>query len=237
MRTLLLFVAAALLAMVVSGCTVIGFGIGAAVDHHHARPRHATWQDTETIPRGSAVHVTLTSDSIVQGEFTGLRTLPEKSYVSIYDSVRAILSERCALPKLGDTVTVVPKGWHSYWALFYGFGALTVDLRQPEQKTPSYMSFHAVTELQDIQGRPYDMTCLRTLMAARALPTGQRFEVLSDQQSTSVPLEHIRDIFALPRRSHYWVLGGVMGLAVDAAVVALIVHGLEEHPLLSMGAY
>ena len=129
--------------MLFSGCTAIGIGIGAVVDHHHARPRQATWENAQKIPRGSFVRVTLTSDSTLRGEFIGWRTLP----------------------------------------------------------------------------------------------TGRQFVVQSEGRTTAVPLAQIRDIFAMPRRSHYWILGGFVGLAVDAAVVATMVHNLEHEGLVNIGAY
>lgn len=137
MRTLVFLLIAGLLCMLTFGCTVIGVGIGAAVDRHHERPRHVTREYAHTIPSGSDVRVTLTSDSILHGKFTG-------------------------------------------W---------------------------------------------------RSLPTGRAFVVQSEGQTTAVPLEQIREIFAMPRRSNYGVLGGVIGFAADAAVVAALAHQFNKHPM------
>ena len=143
MRVCFLFLCAALLTLLFSGCTVIGVGIGAAVDHHHARFRHVTQQDAHTIPACSAVRITLTTDSTLNGEFSGWHTLADE----------------------------------------------------------------------------------------------KRFMVQSGERTIAVPLAHIREIFAMPKRSHYWILGGAIGLAVDAVLVTIIVQNMKEEGLVEIGAY
>jgi hypothetical protein len=143
MRTFLLLLTVALLCWLLSGCTVIGLGIGAAVDHHVDRPRYTTSENAQNIPPGSAVRVTLTSGDTLRGKFIGLRTLSAE----------------------------------------------------------------------------------------------QQFMMQSNRQTVGIPLENIQRIYASPRRTYYWGLGAVIGLAVDAALVTVIAHNLKHEGLVTIGAY
>jgi hypothetical protein len=224
MRISLLLLTAALLGMQLSGCTAIGIGVGAAVDHHHAKPQYATWETAHTIPCGRAVQVTLTSGDTLYGRFTGLRALPPDSYRCAYDSARILLAGESVLPQLGDTVMVVRESGWRHRSLFHGLGPMALDMRLLCDTSACFVPLRAVARLQDIQGTPYDLTRLSTLMSARLLPTEQQFVVQSDMQTVGIPLEHIQEIYAPPHHTYYWALGGVIGLAVDAAVVAAAVH-------------
>lgn len=224
MKTYHVCVLLALSSMLTCGCaaTAIGVGIGAIVDHHHGRTRQATWKDSHKIPRRSHVFITLTSDSTLSGEFTELRALSRECYGSVYDSVRAALGDS-VLPALGDTVGVVREGLGLYHRLFHGFGVSALDLRQAADTAASYVPLPAVTELQDFHGRPYDLTRIRSLMAARALPVGKEFVVESDMETLCIRLEQIRAISAQPRPSHYRLLGGAIGLVADVAIWTAII--------------
>jgi hypothetical protein len=227
--------------MLTCGCaaTAIGVGVGAIVDHHHGRTRQATWEDPEQIPRGSYASVALTSDSTVHGEFIGLRTLSSESYRRAYDSVRAAIGAADVLPGLGDTVGITDEGGQFCHRLFHGFGALTMDLRQPDVNTLSYLPLRTVGALQDFHGRRYDLSRVRSLMASRALPTGKEVVVVSDVQTLAIPLEHVRTISAQPRKTHYWLLGGAAGLFVDLAIWTAIISranfDLDISPSLGSG--
>jgi len=229
MRTIILLLTAALLGMQFSGCTAIGIGVGAAVDHHNAKPQYATWETAHTIPCGRAVQVTLTSGDTLYGRFTGLRTLPPDSYRCAYVSARKLLASDSVLPQPGDTVMVVHESGWRHRSLFHGLGPMALDMRLLCDTSACFVPLRAVARLQDIQGTPYDLTRLSALMSARLLPTEQQFVVQSHVQTTGIPLEHIREIYAPPHRTSYWILGGVIGLAVDAAVVAAAAHAWNNH--------
>jgi len=229
MKARIACLAIALFSTLLSGCTVIGLGVGVAVDHRNARDRRVSWDGARSVPRGRDVEVTLTSGDTLRGKFTGLRALPPDSYRIAYDSARILLAGDSVLPQLGDTVMVVHESGWRHRSLFHGLGPMALDMRLLCDTSARFVPLRAVARLQDIQGTPYDLTRLSALMSARLLPTEQQFVVQSHVQTTGIPLEHIREIYAPPHRTSYWILGGVIGLAVDAAVVAAAAHAWNNH--------
>jgi hypothetical protein len=80
--------------------------------------------------------------------------------------------------------------------------------------------------LQDRNGKSYDLTRLRALASARALPSDREFTLESAGQTRRIPLEQIQEVYAPPQHTNNWVLGGVIGLAIDAAIVAVLVSSI-----------
>ena len=122
-------------------------------------------------------------------------------------------------------------------AIGVGIGAAVDHHRvRPRHVTSEYA--HTIPAGSDVRVNLIsDSTLHGRFTGWRTLDGGKEFAVQSAERTTAVPLENIRDIFAMPGRSHYWALGGVIGLAVDAALVTVAVKNLEEHSLVAIGAY
>jgi hypothetical protein len=229
MRTFFFLLTAALLGMLFSGCTAIGLGIGAAADLRNAQAHRVSGTDTTSVPRGRDVEVALTSGDTLRGKFAGFRARPADSYRCAYDSVRMLLAGDSVLPGIGETVSVItPKG-RSVSGLFRGLDAGTLAVYRPDDDSTAYLPLSSAAQLRNRDGYSYDLTLLRALVSARSLPSGREFVLQSGGRTCCVPLEHIQEIYAPPHRTSYWILGGVIGLAVDAAVVAVALHKWQYH--------
>jgi hypothetical protein len=203
-----------------SGCTVIGIVAGASADLSNARARHATWSEVRSVPRGREVEVALISGDTLRGKFGGLRALPADSYRFAYDSTRVLLAGDSELPLLGETVFFTPvKGPHVRGP-FRGFEAEALAVYQPDEHSTAYLPLSKAAQLRNRDGRSFDVGHLRFLASSRALPSTREFMVQSGGQTYGVPLDHIQQVYAPPHPTYYWILGGVIGLVLDAAIVA-----------------
>jgi hypothetical protein len=212
--------AIALFSTLLSGCTVIGIVAGASADRRNAREHRVSWDGARSVPRGRKVEVALTSGDTLRGKFTGLRALPADSYRIAYDSVRALLAGDSVLPRIGETVCVIsPKG-RSASGSFRGLEAEALTIRRADDNSSAYFPLSRAAQLRNLDGQSFDVDYLRFLASSRALPSTREFMVQSGGQTYRVPLEHIQQVYAPPHPTHYWILGGVVGLALDAALVA-----------------
>jgi hypothetical protein len=217
----------AFLSMLISGCTVIGIVAGASVDHRNARDRRVSWDGTKSVPRGRKVEVTLTSGDTLRGKFTGLRALPPDSYRFAYDSTRVLLAGDSMLPRLGETVFFTPVKGPRIRGLFRGFEAEALAVYQPDEHSTAYLPLSKAAQLRNLDGQSFDVELLRTLASARSLPSRSEFVVQSGAQTSRIPLQYIHEVHTLPRRTHKWILYGVIGLAADAAVAAAVISSIS----------
>jgi len=227
MKARIACLAIALFSTLLSGCTVIGLGVGVAVDHRNARDRRVSWDGARSVPRGRDVEVTLTSGDTLRGKFTGLRALPPDSYRSAYDSAQVTLDGGSVLPRLGETVLFTPVKGPRIRGPFRGFEAEALAVYQPDERSTAYLPLSKAAQLRNLDGQPFDVDYLRFLASSRALPSTREFVVESGGQTSRIPLQYIHEVYAAPQRTHKWILYGVIGLAVDAAVTAAVISSIS----------
>jgi len=225
MQTLLLFTTA-LLGMLFSGCTVIGIVAGASVDHRNARAHRVSWDSVSSVPRGRDVEVTLMSGDTLRGKFTGMRALPADSYRCAYDSARIVLAGDSVLPALGETMHLVLATGRRIDGPFRGLDGEALAVYHPLDQYIEYVSMPTIARLRNADGRSFDVDRLRALASRRSLPSARKFVVESRQQTSGIPLQYIHEVYALPHHTHYWILGGAIGLGVDAVVAYAVVLSL-----------
>ncbi len=88
-----------------SGCTAIGYGIGAAIDSHK--------QDYDTIPgwraasikRGRDITLTKKNGEELKGEYLGLDTVAVSQYAQWYNESHEKYEKNVQLPALGDSIS------------------------------------------------------------------------------------------------------------------------------------
>jgi hypothetical protein len=90
-----------------SGCTAIGFGIGAAIDSH--RPDYDTipgWS-AASIERGKDIKLTMKTGQELKGEYLGLGRPADSQYARVYNEYRENHKKEFSLPALGDSISIV----------------------------------------------------------------------------------------------------------------------------------
>jgi hypothetical protein len=227
MRALILLLITVLLGILISGCTVAGLLVGARIDRRNAKAHRVSWDSVSSVPRGRAVHVTLTSGDTLCGKFTGLRTLPLDSYRCAYDSVRRLPGNDSVLPALGETIHLVLATGRRIDGAFRSLDAGALAVRPHFDRRIEYVSMPTITRLQD-RGRSLDVDRLRALVSTRTVPSGRMFVVQAGEQTCRIPLQHIQEVYAPPQHTRKWLLYGGIGLAVDAAIITAIGVAIEQ---------
>jgi hypothetical protein len=224
MKARIACLAIALLSMWFSGCTVIGLGIGLAVDYRDGREHRVSWDSLSSVPRGRRVEVTLISGDTLRGTFTGMGARPEDSYRLAYDSVRALLGGDTALPAIGETLFVTTARGRKLSGLFCALDAGVLAIHRLKDDSTVCLFVVSVSQIRNRDGRGYDPALIRDLVSSGSLPSARELVLESGGKTRGIPLEHIRQIYAPQRWTYHWLLGGVIGLAVDATIAAVAVH-------------
>jgi hypothetical protein len=228
MKARIACLAIALLSVMLSGCTAIGFGVGLSMDAKNAKSHRASWTETRSIPQEREVDVALTSGDTLCGKFTGLRALPPDSYRSLYDSARTRLAGDSVLPPLGEVVFVVPWNGRPFSGKFLGFEAEALVIRRSGDDTLTFQPPTDIARLKKYYGRTYDIGRLCDLASERALPSRREFTVQKTGRSYSVPLQKIEQVYVWPHFTTHALAGAAAGLVVDAAVAALAYWVFEQ---------
>lgn len=198
-----------------SGCTAIGFRIGAAIDNSHKNPDTMEGWHVLRIEKGTWVKVFLRDGSEVEGSFYGL-SFDGNEYAQRYEE-RQKQADGVVLPSLGDTVTVSsPKG-RTTVGRFDGFEFASLAFRPEGNSPPLDVPFEKVSAVSFAGRDPLSGAQLQALRGQGALPLRSRMAVRDAQ----IPVEQVSQM-AVPHHSHGKAIGALIGLGVDVAIIKAV---------------
>lgn len=215
----------------VCGCTVVGYGIGAAIDA--GNPRSFELQHIEEkIRRGQRIKLRLKDGTDVSGKYLGAEGVRSPEYVVRYEKARQALATELPLPALGDSVAVFLARGEKRIGEFRGFDQDWILVTGAEETVR--LSLADISGLADRDGHIVSGAMLAGAIAARQVPsqywrlTGMALE-LSPPPGGARIVE--RQVISLDRiafieqRSHTGrTVGMIVGGVIDAAaLIALMI--------------
>lgn len=226
-----LYGALALLALnsALSGCTLIGYGLGSAIDSSSKRtfgpevfaPESA---GRDTLKSGTKLKLNLRDGEVVEGKYLGVERLPAEEYAQVYAGARERYQLQSALPEPGDTVTLALVTGRVLEGELLGFeGRRWVIFRR---ETLLRVAAADVVEMTDGGDCSVSGETLDRLLSSGAVPTmsALALEVVVSEGRTRreerrlIPLDSILSATYKPTSGR--TVGTLAGLAID--VVALI---------------
>jgi hypothetical protein len=205
-----------LITPLICSCTVIGTLYGLHKDAVNARAnRHRSWEYPDSIPLACKVQVMLTDGNLISGKYKGLFELSDADYELEYAQAKTALASSVTLPSLGDTISIAGATTERNAGCLAGFGEFSLLLKGSNSVGMRRLALADINEATDFQGKPYNTEALKELMEARQLPIRRALQVRADGVTTAFPLQRVQQVYTVPRRTHYWLLGAGIGLAVD----------------------
>jgi hypothetical protein len=199
------------LALATSGCTLIGLGIGSAIDHQNANI--PGWR-LETLKPDTRVDVRLTDGTYVTGRFAGLERDFGEAYRAQYEGARGAAEDGADLPALGP-VTLERADGGSTAAKLVGFDPGTAWLSFPDTARPRAMPLGVVARLAS-GGRTFKGDRLAALVRAGQIPVASA--ILVGDLPDRVPLSRVSQV-RRPLGKTAREIGAFVGAVVDTVVL------------------
>jgi hypothetical protein len=241
-----LFGALALLALnsALSGCTLIGYGLGSAIDASSKRtfaPEAFAPEDggSNTFRPGTKLKLALRDGEVVEGVYLGVERLPGDEYARIYGEARERYALQSQLPEPGDSVTLalVTGGVAEGEFIGFEFPHWVFFKRDTQHGVPATQYGVPVTdvvEMSDGRDRSVSGETLDRLLSSGTVPTMSALALQVDTgrfwrtDRRLIPLESIQSGTHNPNSG--LMAGGLLGLALDAAVTTAVVASLPTFP-------
>jgi hypothetical protein len=209
-----------------SGCTLIGFGLGSAIDSSSKRtfgPQAFAPESAgrDTLKQGTKLKLNLRDGEVVEGKYLGVERLPADEYAQIYDDARERYELQTALPEPGDTVTLALVTGRVLEGEFLGFeGRRWVVFRR---ETPWRVAAADIVEMTNGRGCSVSGETLDRLLSSGAVPTMSALALEVDvgrsrrEEVRLIPLDNIMSGTYKPTSGRTALT--LIGLAVDVAAV------------------
>jgi hypothetical protein len=214
---------------VLSGCTVIGLAVGSSADRAARRKATGSAARAASLTPGWRVTLTDINGREMTGVYRGLRQRPASEYVPLYEQARAGLLEATS-PRIGDTLAVALKTGKTVEASLAGFGLQHLWLKSPARDSLTRVASSDIAEVTDSRGVAFDTPSLSSLMACDGVPSIMTLQLRRDSENIDIPGNLISQV-RVHVKPHYWLIGGCIGLALDAVLVATVISAASAWDL------
>lgn len=205
-----------------SGCSLIGFTVGAIVDGSKPdRDSIAGQQVIENIELGDSVEVVLVNGGLLEGVYIGVDTFSVTEYDQTYNEASSQIEDDIILPEVGDTVTLTINGYLSK-AQFLGFGHKYVLAKRQGDRRISMIDLDNLTSITNTRGNSVKAKIVKNLLHDGRLPSALPALLIKDGQTTArIPIDSLKFISVETSKNSKWVGLGI-GLAVDVVAVVIV---------------
>ena len=228
MKTRNLFGLALILAIVllflISGCSLIGAGLGAIVDH--SRPDTLFFESwmIKAVNPGSRINIILNGGNLVNGKYIGLEKVTTEEYAESYARSRNQNLKEVVLPELGDSIKVIDTLGRQWVCEFSGFDYHNfMSVREKGQTGPSMAGLNLIGKILDSDGNFIEVDKIRNLMTEGKLPLLSSIVVQSKVGRIPVSMEKVHQIQVTVNKH-----GVLIGFLIGAVVDLLLIYGITE---------
>jgi hypothetical protein len=219
-----------------SGCTLIGYGLGSAIDASGKQTFApevfaARSGGRNTVEPGTKLKLALRDGEVVEGKYLGVEQLPADEYVRVYGAARERYELQSELPEPGDTVTLALVTGRVVAGEFLGF-------ERPhwvffKREVPYRVAATDVVAMSDRHDRSVSGETLDRLVSSGVVPTmsALALEVVVREGSRRreekrlIPLDSILSATHKPTTGRTSLM--LIGLAFDVAGIAVAASGLD----------
>jgi hypothetical protein len=205
-----------------SGCTAIGFGVGAIIDSQ--KPDYDTipgWYAT-SVWRGEDIRLTKKTGEELKGKYLGLETLADSQYAPMYNECRDKYKKEISLPALGDSISIVSlKPAKEYKGRFLGFDDQYIWLRTGVWGSTQPIDMRRIDGITDRNGNPIEVGRLISLSSAGKIPALSTVALKTNSETLHIPTPEVDQMVVPADKNAKWNGLGV-GVAIDITIGAII---------------
>ncbi len=209
-------------AAAIAGCTLVGAGIGSRIDKNkrkNAPPRAlAGWQIVE-VKAGSDVVLSLKDGRTLGGRYTGLQRAQPGAYVPRYAKAAEGAPAR---PRLGPGATLTMAEGKEVAGDLIGLDLGAVWL--VEGSSVRQRKLEEARELRDGAGQVFEAAALDRLTTSMEVPLLSDVVLEVQNKPTRTPVDQVLQV-SVPRSGHATMIGGLVGAAVDVAIIVAVAGG------------
>ena len=204
-----------------SGCSVIGFGIGAVGDASTPKSKNVPISQIGELKTNDKIKLVLKNGSHIQGKYAGRAFIEVESYSEKYEKSLNQLRGRIVLPQIGDSVKfeLVSRFTNRYVIRkFLGFDHRRILVQHNHNDGTSWVAMENFKTMSDFKGNMLLKEAIINLIENGEVPCFSKIIVKDKQTVHEIWIEDISQIRILQVRGYKWVGLGV-GVVIDVIIL------------------
>lgn len=227
--SILLFVG---ISFLFSGCSIIGLGIGTAVDASRSKMDSFGANEVSKINNKSKIVVHKKDSTLVSGKLVGTSQISQQNYDEAYkkflkhDHVQ--ISE--LFPDIGDSLEIIYKDPHHFesYGLFVGFDHNNILYSNYKGDRIFQVSYDTLYTSIKYKENELDFIYIKGLINHGRIPTLLEINLLfEDIKTIQIPANEIDKILTKNKRNGK-IIGFSAGLVIDAIIVVIGIKGMQN---------
>ena len=219
--------------IILTGCSVIGFGIGTIHDARKPDQLPMSKQKITEINPGTRIIITTEDDEIIVGQYIGLERSFQKLYAKRYKIAREKLNDKFSIPELAQVITVLTTRNREITGTLRGFDDGLMWLRLINDVDSAAVRLTSIEKIVYSQGVTLQGDTLKNLILSEAIPLLSEVTVQTDSGVSRIAREKIKSMQVFPKKNSKW-RGLLFGATFDLLIaIILIIEPLDLAPDMS----
>lgn len=224
MKTRLFVVVAVATGLAATGCSLIGLGIGAAIDSKKKPATIPGWK-VESVEPGRKTTLALKDGRVLSGTYRGLEPAAAGDYASRWAASQRRAAPAVRLPDLGPGAVVTTRSGPRGDGEFVGLDHGALWMRVPGGSIARF-GLDDVASLADTRGNTLDGAALIRLSSAGEVPFRSEIVLENGPRRVRVPVEDVTQIQVQGGKGK--LTGFLIGALVDAVIVIAAIESLND---------
>lgn len=219
----------AFLTLMLSGCSLIGLGVGLVADASKPHEVYVPADRAETLKTGQTILISRINKRTIIGKYLGVDLLTLTDYYKeTYAEAQEQNRDEYTLPNLYEQITLVSvtsTQWRSHFHGFQRFGPGNeyILIKKSEESKLIPVKLTKLSQIIDSQGNVNQVEILRELLWKRKIPTVSSLLVSCDDEIVRVPIDEIDMIRWHPKKKGALTLFAV-GACIDVILILYSVY-------------
>ncbi len=223
-----------ILSMMLTGCSLIGLGVGAGIDARQPKAKPLPDQGLDLIKPGTELIIILDDNTEMRGKFMRIDRFSSLEYNQRYSNHRKELEGGRILPLPGEKVTLSAES-SSVAGNLIGFDqkfegnwkAPTIRMNVAGQGNEVVRKLAEVNQIETFRGDILKSDDLSLLVGQGRLPSMSTITVQQQYSPESVPIDRVSMVW-LENKRHARETGFLIGLCIDAAAIGIIIITMDD---------
>ena len=223
LNKIVIFFTASILISQFTGCTAIGFGLGAISD---SRGRDYTYCPIHTLSKlnkGSVIKIIKKNGEELSGKLIGLELHDEQEYMKVYNEYRVKGVNEDRWPALGEISILVASSGKQFGYHLLGFDYDGIIVRKAGSRGYAKKTFVLVkgAELIDREGNKISINSLERLVTIGEIPILSALKLQTASGEISIDLGEI-EMIQIHKKKNGKIKGLLYGAMIDAATLIIL---------------